>query len=116
MSNKIKIIGLKNLPTDDIIKPDKDYAITLIGSLDGIFERAEESCEISKTYHIRAERVEQIIPIGEKEIKFEQGTTPSQRLRFALKDWLKRCGKPDTQENYELAMKKIIENINGKDL
>ena len=115
--NRIKIIGLKNLPFESIINPDKDYAVTLIASLDGVFEKSghgEE--EVPKTYHLRADRVEQIIEVGGHEVKFEQGTTKSQIMRYALRDWAKRRNETDPETFYAAQMDKLIKYINGKDL
>jgi hypothetical protein len=114
--NKIKLTGVRNIPTDSEINENKDYAITLIASRDGVYEidpLGEE--EKSRVFHLKVDHVEHIIEIGGHEIKFKKGTTPSQRMRFAVNDYMVRIGKEPSRENYEKYMEKLINMINEKE-
>ena len=117
MSNKIKVTGLKNLAFDGQLDENKEYLISIVGALDGTFSKAKlgEETEIL-TFHLKADRVEQVQEIGGREIKVEEGTSWSQRQRLAIRDWAKRRNEADLEKFYEQIMKKSIDNINQKDI
>lgn len=117
MLNKLKIVGVKNLPTEAVIEENKDYLISIKASLDGTFSPTKHGEEAAPTtFHLRATSVEQILPIGEKEaIKFEQGKSPSQKLRYAIEAWAVRRRVDDVEAFYEFQMKKLAEKVNNQD-
>lgn len=118
MSNKLKLTGLRNIEFDGGIENQKDYAITVIASLDEIRQKPsqgeypEPEQEIFVMKAINIEKVEEVG--GHKEIKISKGFSPSQSLRFSILDYLKRTGLDDTEENYEIEMRKIIDYFNKK--
>lgn len=116
--NKIKIVGIKNLPTEETIEPVTDYAITLVASLDGIFQKSTQGDETEPViYHLKADHIALIQKLGTtKEVKFEQGSSPSQRQRFAVLQWAKRKGEANPDKFYEEVIEKNIKAINGKDI
>jgi len=114
--NRIKIIGLRNLPLEGTIENQKDYRVSIIASLDEIRTRPTQGEEVEpETYVLKTLYVESVEDTAEhKEVKVQKGFSKSQNLRFAIKDYLRRIGKDDTEEEYEAEMNKIIKYFNSK--
>jgi hypothetical protein len=112
--NKLKLIGVRNIPVEEDIDPNADYLVVLMAQREGVYQpdsQGEEEEPI--TYTLRVSHYEDIKKVGEKKsVKFQKGFTPSQRLRFALQEMFHRIGEDDTEENYEKWMNKLIKKIN----
>jgi len=87
---KVKLLGVRNLHTDEEIKPQRDYAIMLIAGLDGKYlPESHEEEQGEPTYYLRVERIDALMDLKEKkEVKFDKGQTPSQKLRWRITEKL----------------------------
>jgi hypothetical protein len=111
--NKLILSGVRNIPTEEIPKPNQDYSITLVGALKGIYtpESFDDSEQNEKSYYLHIERIDKIIEVNSgKEIVIEEKDkkpyTPSQKLRFAI---MANLGEQD----YETFMKFLMGKIDG---
>jgi len=111
--NKLILKGLRNIPVMETPEANKDYLITLIGSLEGKYtpETFDDSEQNEITYYLKIERVESIVDIAEnKPVKIEEKGkktyTPSQKLRFAITS---NIGDSD----YDGFMKFLMGRIDG---
>ena len=84
--NKIVLLGVRDLATDEKLKPQTDYAISLIAQR--ISEEKEDQDSDDNQvikYRLKVDHVELIQEIGtSNEIKFEKGKSPSEKQRFAI--------------------------------
>jgi len=118
--NKIKLIGVKNIPImgDEIIKSNTDYLIALTAQREGVYQpdsQGEEDEPI--TYTLRVSQYEDIREtVTKKSIKYKKGFTKSQQLRTALEAYFERAGLDNTEENYEKDMDKIINDVDNKEI
>lgn len=115
--DKLKLLKVRNIPlVDEVPEAGKEYLIVLKAELSYIKEDVSEP-DGPRYYEAEIKSVEKIQEIGpaQKELKFEKGHSPSQKLRFAVEDYLKRAGKEPNQENYEAIMNKIIQHYNEKE-
>jgi hypothetical protein len=107
--NRIKIIGLRNLPLEGIIDNQKDYKVSLIVSLNEIRTRptqGEEEPDI--VFVLKTLYVESVEDVAEhKEVRVQKGFSKSQAQRFKIMDYLRRTGREETEANYELVMDKV---------
>jgi hypothetical protein len=87
---KIKLLGVRNLHTDEEIKPQRDYALMLIAGLDGKYlPESHEEEQGEPTYYLRVERIDALMDLKEKkEVKFAKGQTSSQKLRWRITEKL----------------------------
>lgn len=110
-NNKIKIIGLRNIPFNTYIENQKDYLVKIMASLDEIRTRPSQGEEPDELiFVLKALFVDSIEEVGtHKEIPIKKGYTPSQILRFAILDYLRKKGLDDSEENYEKEMRRIID-------
>jgi len=90
--NKIILLGLRDLKTDEIILPMREYEITLIAERvalekpDSFSDEEEENI-----YKLKISHIDKIKDLGEaREVKFEKGKTPSQKLRLLTENKLGR--------------------------
>jgi len=115
MTNKIKLIGTRNIPLEEEIKEDTDYLLSLRvarTAVETLDKHGEETD--TKIYKLKAINTEALQEIGGSPIKIEKGYTASAIQRFAIKDLLQRKGEEDTEENYQRVMKSILDWINSK--
>lgn len=117
MSNKLKIVGLRNLPLEGEIENQKDYKVSVIAALDEIRTRPTQGEEVEdKIFVLKTLYVDGIEGVSDhKEVKVQKGFSKSQALRFAIKDYLKRIGKDANEEGYEAEMNKVIKHFNSKE-
>lgn len=98
--NKIVLLGIRDLATDETIDPQTDYGIFLIAQRISVENEDQDSdYEPVKKYRLKVERIESVMNLKTKaEVKFEKGKTKSQKWRFivekevgdydGLMDWL----------------------------
>ena len=80
MGKRIKLLGVRDLITDELIQPQRDYALMLIASR--ISEEIEDDDPGAITYKMKCERIEALTDLREsKPVEFEKGKTKSQKLR-----------------------------------
>jgi len=83
---KIKLLGIRDLITDDIIEAQKDYGIFLVASRVSE-EKTDDEEEL--IYRLRVTHIDSITDLKDhKEVKFEKGKSPSQKLRFRITEKL----------------------------
>ena len=84
--NKVILLGIRDLATEEEIKPQKDYGIFLVGQrISEELEDSDSDDEPVKKYRIKVERVDSVVELGDnKDIKFEKGKSPSEKQRFAI--------------------------------
>jgi len=114
----IKLLKARNIPLiDEVLEPEKEYLIVLKIELAYIKESVSEP-NGSRYFEAEIKSVEKIQEIGpaKKELKFEKGFSPSQRLRFSVLDWLGRKGEEQSEENYKVEIEKLIQLFNSKDI
>lgn len=84
--NKIVLLGVRDLATEETIKPQTDYAISLIAQR--ISEESEDQDSDDNPvikYRLKVDHIELIQEIGtSNEVKFEKGKSPSEKQRFAI--------------------------------
>jgi hypothetical protein len=87
---KIKLVGVRNLNTDEIIEPQRDYGIMLIAALDGKYvPESHEQEQGEPTFYLRVDRIDSIMDLKEsKQIEFQHGQTPSQKMRWRIEEKL----------------------------
>ena len=87
---KVKLLGVRNLHTDEPIKSNRDYAVMLIAALDGQYlPESHEEEQGEPTYYLKVERIDSLMDLKEhKEVRFEKGKTPSQKLRWRVEEKL----------------------------
>lgn len=110
---RITLNGLKNIPLveEAEIEAGVDYMVPVVFSRESVelFDTHGEDHE-DKTIKCRVVRLADIQKVGTHEtIKVIKGKTPSQRLRAAIYDLLAMRGDPQTEEEYEKEMEKIIQ-------
>jgi hypothetical protein len=94
MSNKIKLLGVRDLQSDDQIQANTDYGILLIASrisceTPDSFTDEEEKDDI--IYRLKIERIDAIYNLKDQQpVQFEHGRTPSQKLRFRIETALSK--------------------------
>jgi glucan phosphorylase len=84
--NKIILLGLRDLATEEKIEPMTDYGIFLIGQRvsEELEDQDSDDKPVSK-YRIKIERIDSIMNLKTKsEIKFEKGKSPSQKMRYLV--------------------------------
>ncbi len=114
-NSKLKLSGVKNIAYyDSEPEAGKEYLLALIVERISVEEIDDE--EPTKVYKMKVLRPEMMQEVGEARVrKIEKGFTPSQRLRAAIRDYLRRTGREDSEENYEEVMEKLIKFINEKE-
>ena len=106
--NTIKLLGIRDLKTDEHINSNKDYGILLIASriskeIPDIFEEGESRDDI--TYKLKVERVDAIYDLKEKTpVEFRHGKTSSQKYRWLIEQNL---GKSDYDNFMKWQMSKV---------
>src|SRR3990167_10472162 len=116
---KIRLTSVRNIPILDKNfdpQPNDEWAIVLVTSLLSTEKPAKQGEEDEDIiYKMKVLYPEMAKKVGTHyEVKLEQGYSPSQKLRFALKSMFKRAGLEDNEENYEEYMSKLIEWVNKK--
>jgi len=112
MSNKFKIVGLRNIPSDYSFETDKDYKITLLASVDGEFIDKKDPQNPITTTSLRFTQLEGVEDVLKQEkVSFEEMYSPSQRQRFAINDAMARFSNNLT-DDYEKAINKTIRMFN----
>lgn len=114
--DKIKLLKCRNIPlVDEVLEAGKEYLIVLKAELSYIREDVSEE-NGPKYYEAEIKSVEKIQEIGpaKKELKFEKGHSPSQKLRYAIEEYLARAGKEPSEENYEAVINILIRHYNQK--
>jgi len=101
--NKISLQGLRDLATDEYIKPQIDYGIFLVATR--ISEEKMDDDEGIK-FRMKFSHIDQIIDLREnKDIKFAKGKSDSQQYRFLI---INKLGE-DEYHNYMGWLKSNIE-------
>jgi len=88
MSNKIKLIGVRDLQTEEKLNDNTDYGIFLTAQKIS----TEIPCTFDDTkseddfiYRLKVEKIDQIINLKEKQpVEFSHGKTSSQKLRWIV--------------------------------
>ena len=108
--NTLVLSGVKSIKTEEIPKPNRDYAILLIGSLKGKYipETFDDEEQNEMKYYIQVERLDSLTDIKEhKEVKVQKGKTKSQIWRFIVE---KEIGEYDKFMDWLIAnQEKIFE-------
>ena len=107
--NKIILLGVRDLKTDEEIKPDIDYGIFLVASRCEVAIPDTHSDEDpdEKKFKLKISHIDSIIDIKtSKNIKYEKGKSPSQIMRWRITEKL-------GNEEYENFMKYLIGRIDG---
>jgi len=108
MSNKIKLIGVRELKTEEQIEENKDYGIVLIASLISTevpcsFEEGEEKDNI--IYKLKVSQVDAIYDLKEKKpIELQQGKSQSQKYRFRIEQKL-------SKDEYDFYMSWLLSKV-----
>lgn len=103
---RLSLVGQRDLETDDFIKPQRDYSITLIGSLLSTENFVDEDVDSVK-FKIKISHIENITDLKEhKEIKFEKGKSPSQKLKWRIEE---KLGEEEYQSFMSYLMTRIDE-------
>jgi hypothetical protein len=103
MGKKIKLLGVRDLITDETIRPQRDYGITMTASR--ISEEVEDDDPEAITYKMRVERIDGITDLREsRPVAIEKGRTKSQKLRYLVEN---KLGK----EEYQYYMDWLMSNI-----
>jgi len=122
MSNKIKLLNVSELKTDDKIEANTDYGILLIASristeIPDTFDDKESKDDF--VYRLKVERIDAIYDLKKKTpIEFTHGKTSSQKYRWRVEQKLSKdeydyymswlLGKVDEHtDNYLEDIKKI---------
>lgn len=106
--NKIKLLNVRELSTDQKIENNRDYAIMLIASrlsteIPDTFDDTESRDDF--IYRLKVSEVQSIMDLKEKKpIAFEHGKTPSQKLRFRIEAAL-------SKDDYEPMIKYIMSRL-----
>jgi hypothetical protein len=109
--NKIKLLGVRELLTDDNIDANKDYGILLVASriskeIPDTFEEGESVDDI--TYKLKVEKIDSIYDLKDKKpIDFQHGRTSSQKYRWLIEQNL---GKEEYDNFISYQMSKIDED------
>lgn len=99
---RISLLGTRDLHTDEEIKPQRDYGIFLVASRISE-EKTDDENEIK--YKLKISHIQELIDLQEnREVKFEKGKSPSQKLRFLIESNL-------GDEEYENFIKYIMGRI-----
>ena len=89
--NKIVLLKVRDLPTEENIEPSKDYKITLIAqrkSEEKLDSNTDDEYESMK-YRMEVLYIEEIIDLKTNtKIKIEKGLTQSQKNRFVIEQYL----------------------------
>ena len=107
--HKIILLGLRDINTDETIKPQTRYGIFL--EAERLSEERMDTFSDSETeqykYKLKISHIEQIMDLGAgKELKIEKGRTPSQKLRFIIENKL-------GTEEYKYFMNYLMSRIDG---
>lgn len=100
--NKITLQGLRDLYTDDSIKPQTDYGLFIVAS-----RVSEEKMDddTGLKFRMKFERIDQIFDLKEKRpIEFQKGKSPSQTQRWRITEKL-------GEEEYEPFMKYLLSRM-----
>jgi hypothetical protein len=105
MPNQIILTGVRNLITDDTLKPQRDYLIELVA--ERISEEKMDTFSDSETeqtkYRLKVSEIKSITDIGGTKIEIKQGKSLSQKWRFIVE---KEAGE------YEAVMNWMLSNSN----
>ena len=114
----MRLLKVRNIPLiDEVLEPEKEYLLVLKIELAYIKENVSEP-NGARYFEAEIKSVEKIQEIGEakKELKFEKGYSPSQRLRFSILDWLGRKGEEQSDEKYRAEIERLIKFFNSKNI
>ncbi len=113
--DRIKIKGLSSLELIGAIpEKEKEYLVSIVAERDAtrIDEKDPETpITIYEMSYLRTEAVQEIG--SSNKLKISNGKTPSQKLRFVLRDLAALNGK-DEDEFYQEEMTKIITHYSDK--
>ena len=106
--NTIILTGVRNIKTDDVLQPQRDYMIALVG--ERISEEKMDTFSDSKTeeikYKIKISRLLQVTDIGSGEkIEVKEGKSKSQILRFIVE---KELGEYDAFIDWLIANQQTV--------
>ena len=80
---KIKILGMRDLRTDDVLHAQRDYGIFITASR--ISEEVQDDDDQAIIYKLKATHIDSIVDLREsKPVVFEKGQTSSQKLRWRV--------------------------------
>ncbi len=97
--NKIILTGVRNIATDDKIKPMRDYGIYLIA--ERISEEKIDNEENCYKYRLKVSELQALEDLGEsKPVKIKDGKSQSQKFRFMIESEL---GEYDNFMNWLMA-------------
>lgn len=116
--NKIKLTGTRSIPFDGQIDENKEYLVALVTnpiSVQVDVKNSEDE-ERTRTYNLKVHHLEMAQEVGGNRLKVQEGSTPSQRLFFAIKQYHEKAGIDPSYENYEIEINKIIKSYNDKTL
>ena len=107
--NKIILLGIRDLKTDEKLESNKDYGIFLVGSR--LSEERMDTFSDSETeefkYRLKISHIDSIVDLKEhKDLKVEKGKSPSQKLRFLINANL-------GEEEYESMINYLMSHIDG---
>jgi hypothetical protein len=84
--NKIILLGLRDLATDENLESQTDYGVFLVAQR--VSEEKEDQDSDDEPvikYRLRIDHIDSITKLGQtKEIKFEKGRSPSEKQRFVI--------------------------------
>lgn len=89
--NKIVLLGMRDIATDENIEAGKDYLLSLMAqriSEEKMDSNSDDENDGIK-YRMKVSHLEQILEVGNsKELKFEKGKSPSQKQRWVIESQL----------------------------
>ena len=113
--NKIVLLGIRDLATDETIEPQTEYGLFLIA--ERISEEKEDqhsNDEPVKKYRLKVDRIDSVMNLKTKsEIKIEKGKTKSQKWRFIVE---KEIGDYDSLMDWLIANQNKIFEMYKEDL
>jgi len=105
MGKRIKLLGVRELLTDEVIQPQRDYGIIMTASR--ISEETEDDDPEAITYKMKVLQIDSIMDLREqKPVEFGKGKTKSQKLRFMADG---KLGKEDYEAFMDYLMSRFDE-------